>query len=220
MHVHYNDAAVSKYLRDSFIANKIMAIGVHPRGYWLFSSIQDVPDESHPETWIFQLLWTWPFAKHGTISSSNSADTKVTLAELKKVAEESFGEPYRTAWSKILEGTPVYESKISVWSPIPIPSDSEFLGRAALVGDAAHAMSFHRGQGLNHGIADAVSLVDQLKAVKSGSKGLKEAMGDYESEMCQRAGEEVKQGKMNTEMLHDWEKLMDSPFMRIGGAKN
>lgn len=219
MHVHYNDAVVSKYLRDSFIANKIMAIGFHPGGYWLWSSIQDVPDESRPETWIFQLQWTWPFAKHGTISS-NPVDTKVTLAELKKVAEECFGEPYRTAWLKIPEGTPVYESKTSIWSPIPTPSDSEFLGRSALVGDAAHAMSFHRGQGLNHGIADAISLVDQLKAVISGSKVLQEAIGDYESEMIERAGEEVKQGQMNTEMVHDWGKLMDSPFMKIGGARD
>lgn len=144
---------------------------------------------------------------------------KVTLAQLQKVAAECFGEPWRTAWTAIPQGTPVFENNISTWTPVPVPSESEFKGRFVLAGDAAHAMSFHRGQGLNHGIADAVKITECLKAVQEGKMGLEEAVQEYWDEMVKRAGEEVTMGKRNTEMVHDWEKVMESPFVKMGGAR-
>ena len=81
-------------------------------------------------------------------------------------------------------------------------------------------MSFHRDQDLNHGIADACKLVEVLTAVETGTKTQKEAVLEYEAEMIKRAGEEVMISKKNTEMVHDWEQLMDSPFMQRGGDRN
>lgn len=82
-------------------------------------------------------------------------------------------------------------------------------------------MSFHRDQGLNHGIVDAAKLTEMLAAVQQGQKAHVElAVLEYESEMIKRAGEEIQISTMNTEMMHDWERLQASPFMQRGDGKN
>ena len=211
MHLCYHDAKIARFIRDSF--TPIQAIGVHPKGYWLWMSIQDVPDPDKPENWIFQLQWTWK------IGPDTASLAGLELDALKKEASAVFGEPYRTAWTNIPKDTRMPANRISVWHPQPIP-DEAYDGRVVLVGDAAHAMSFHRGQVLNHGIADACKLIEVLTAVKEGTKTQKEAVLEYEGEIIKRAGEEVNVSKMNTEMMHDWPRLQDSPFMQRGGDKN
>lgn len=74
-----------------------------------------------------------------------------------------------------------------------------------------------RGQGLNHGIADAASLVTKLKSALDGHSNVKDAVKSYNTEMIERAGDEVVTSKENTEMLHDWSRMMDSPIMQRGG---
>ena len=54
----------------------------------------------------------------------------------------------------------------------------------------------------------------------SDQDGLRAAVNDYEAEMIARAGEEVRVSKLNTEMMHDWARLKESPFMQRGGDKN
>lgn len=84
-------------------------------------------------------------------------------------------------------------------------------------------MTFQRGQGLNHGIADAAHLTKLMAAVRDGTKSQEQAMQEYVEEMVPRAGEEVKISTMNTEMFHDWDKVQNSPFFKLGGhagAKN
>lgn len=211
MHVCYQDADTARKL--SAALTPIQAIAVHPKGYWLWLSLQDVPDPDKPEDWEFQLQWTW---KTGEDTATLAT---LDLETLKKEAEAEFGEPYRTAWLNIPGGTRVPANKISVWHPQAIP-EGPFKGNVVLVGDTAHAMSFHRGQGLNHGIADACKIVEVLEAVSGGKKALADAVQEYEDEMVKRAGEEVAVSMMNTEMMHDWPRLMESPFMQRGGDKN
>lgn len=74
-----------------------------------------------------------------------------------------------------------------------------------------------RGQGMNHGIADAASLVTKLKSALDGHSSVKGAVKAYNTEMIERAGDEVATSKENTEMLHDWSRMMDSPIMQKGG---
>lgn len=209
MHVQYGEADIARHLCK--YASPILCVGIHPRGYWLWLSIQDVPHPEKPEDWVFQLQWTW------NLESSASMLGDMKLESLQKQASEEFAEPFRSAWLRIPERTPVPTNRISVWDPIPV--DVAFSGRVALVGDAGHAMSFHRGQGMNHGINDALTLCTELAEAAAGRKDVVEAVQSYEKEMIARAGEEVKISRMNTEMMHDWQRLKESPFMQRGGDK-
>jgi 2-polyprenyl-6-methoxyphenol hydroxylase-like FAD-dependent oxidoreductase len=204
LHVHYNDAAKAQFVRQH---HPIMTMGIHPDGIWQWISIQDVPDPNDAATWSFQLQSTWR-PKEG-----ESDDNVASLAALKKRAE-TYGEPFRSANLWIPEGTTVSENKLSYWVPEPWDTRN---GRVLLAGDAAHPMTFHRGQGLNHGIADARSLVLKLKAAVAGETTITDAAEAYMAEMVERAGDEVRTSKENTLMLHDWARMQDSPLMIRGG---
>jgi 2-polyprenyl-6-methoxyphenol hydroxylase-like FAD-dependent oxidoreductase len=166
--------------------------------------VQDVPDHNDPATWVFQLQTTW---------KKKEGEEVASLANLKAKAE-TFGEPFRSANLWIPEGTKVHENNLSYW--IPVPWDTRE-GRVLLAGDAGHPMTFQRGQGLNQGIADARSLVMKYKDAAAGKMTFKEAAAAYQAEMVDRAGDEVRLSKENTEMLHDWERMANSPIMARGG---
>jgi hypothetical protein len=56
--------------------------------------------------------------------------------------------------------------------------------------------------------------------VKEGKKTLEEGIDAYNKEMIERAGEEVRGSKLNTEMLHDWERMKNAPLLQRGGDPN
>lgn len=58
-----------------------------------------------------------------------------------------------------------------------------------------------------------------VEAIKAGAK-LAAAIEKYEVEMKERAGEEVRLSVLNTTMLHDWAKVMESPVFKAGLQKN
>lgn len=70
---------------------------------------------------------------------------------------------------------------------------------------------------MNHGIADAASLVTKLKSALDDHSSVKNAVKSYNAEMIERAGDEVATSKENTEMIHDWSRMMDSAIMQRGG---
>ena len=49
-------------------------------------------------------------------------------------------------------------------------SQTAFGRRVTIVGDAAHCMPPHRGQGLNNALQDSATLVEELVAVQKGEK--------------------------------------------------
>jgi 2-polyprenyl-6-methoxyphenol hydroxylase-like FAD-dependent oxidoreductase len=73
---------------------------------------------------------------------------------------------------------------------------------------------------MNHGIADAASMVTKLKSALTQHTSTKDAVAAYNAEMIKRAGEEVLMSKENTEMLHDWSRMMNAPIMQKGGHAN
>ncbi|KAJ9603837.1 hypothetical protein H2200_011358 [Cladophialophora chaetospira] len=188
LHVCYNDAEKARFVRQA-----------HP-------IIQEVPDPDDPATWLFQLQTTWK-------KKEGEEDEVGSLANLKAKAA-TFGEPFRSANLWIPEGTKVHVNKMSYW--IPIPWDTRG-GRVLLAGDAGHPMTFQRGQGLNHGIADARSIVLKYKDAVDGKTTFEEASIAYRDELVDRAGDEVRSSLENTEMLHDWERVASSPIMQRGG---
>ena len=69
---------------------------------------------------------------------------------------------------------------------------------------------------MNHCICDVSNLLEGLRAVVSGRSTLSEAVTTYENEMVPRGQEEVKCSIENGYMLHDWEKIQESPVFRNG----
>jgi len=70
---------------------------------------------------------------------------------------------------------------------------------------------------MNHGIADAASLVRKLKSALTDHSSVVKALSAYSAELIDRAGDEVVTSKENTEMLHDWSRMSNSPVMQRGG---
>ena len=167
-----------------------------------------MPDPKDPRTWSFQLQTTWKKQPNEDITSLSNLKTKAL----------TFSEPFRSANLWVPENTPVYSNNLSYWEPIPWDTRN---GRILLCGDAAHPMTFQRGQGMNHGIADASNLVRRYKSAKAGEMvSFQEAADSYQKEMIDRAGKEVRVSKENTDMLHDWERAVNSPIMQRGGHPN
>lgn len=190
--------------------------------------VLDIPDPEAPETWKFQLMTSWRKSEDDEKDSSRA----VGLADV-KMKYEGFAEPFRSANAWVPDGTPVYANRVTYWEPFPWDNHG---GKVSLAGDAAHLMTFRklhagleprgvrgayqiaadRGQGLNHAIIDAANYVAALRAVDPGHEDLKDAISRYEMEMIARGREEVRLSKLNTEMVHDWDRLVQSPLFQMG----
>lgn len=80
----------------------------------------------------------------------------------------------------------------------PLPQWSN--GRLALLGDAAHSMLPHMGQGTNQSIEDAVALAKVLEGVTTN--GIPDALKHYESLRRARAGQ-VQLNSRNGGLVYD-----------------
>ncbi|KAI9857757.1 MAG: hypothetical protein M1824_004713 [Vezdaea acicularis] len=197
--VCYHDAEKAKFVRT---AHPVFSMMLHPEVF-SFISIQEVPDPEKPEDWKFQLVTSWLGTPDTALSSAEG------LALVKKKASV-LADPFKSANLWIPEGTPISFDRLSYWATIPWDNHG---GRVTLAGDAAHPMPPHRGQGLNHAICDADHFVNALVKVHKGESSLAEVIGEYDEELVPRGAEEVISSKQNALMLHDWNRLMDSPLM-------
>jgi len=168
------------------------------------SGMPDGPD--HPETWTFHMAMAW------LEENDNSLSYQERLA-LVKARAEGLGEPARSAFMWLPENTEVHKADISYW--ISKPWDNKG-GRLTLSGDAAHAMPPYRGQGLNHCICDVSNLLCGLESVLQGQSSLEGAVTAYEQELIPRGAEEVRCSVENGLLLHDWNKIQESPVFRRG----
>jgi hypothetical protein len=73
-----------------------------------------------------------------------------------------------------------------------------------------------RGQGLNHCICDNSHLLDAIQRVLANKADLRQAISAYDEEVVPRGSEEVKCSVENGFMLHDWEKVRESPVFKSG----
>ncbi|EME80694.1 uncharacterized protein MYCFIDRAFT_190048 [Pseudocercospora fijiensis CIRAD86] len=200
LHACYGDAEKALFVRRN---HPVLFHGIHPDGFWLWLSVQDVPSDD-PATWSFQLLITCK----PRVGLDPSVEP-ITLARVQQMAE-SFGEPFRSAWRWVPPGTSPSSNYMSYWEPIPWNHRE---GRVTLAGDAAHAMTVQRGQGMNNGIADAVSLAKGLQRVVEGESSMEDTIEEYQREMIERGAAEVRLSKQQTEMVHDWNLALKSPLL-------
>ncbi|KAF2827803.1 FAD/NAD(P)-binding domain-containing protein [Ophiobolus disseminans] len=225
--VCYGDAEKAQFVRRDFPTS---FLALSQRSFHAFQSISSMPS-SDPASWIFHLAMAWNGSSNHDLSHAEK------LALIKEKAKD-LAEPARSSFMWIPEGTQVHRADISYWITRQWENRS---GRLTLVGDAAHPMppceylaqflhsipqyldresllkySTDRGQGLNHCIADLHSLAAQIKLAHSGIATWAEAIGGYEAELVPRGAEEVKCSIENGIMLHDWEKVKQSPVFTKG----
>lgn len=138
------------------------------------------------------------------------------LAELKELATH-LAEPWRSSLLWIPDETDVACNSISYWPTIPWDSQH---GTLTLAGDSAHPVPPHRGQGLNHAIADVSKFVEAVVEVKEGRKSRGVAIEEYNAEIVKRGSDEVETSRRNALLVHDFEKFMESPVLKQGYAKS
>ena len=192
-------------------------VAPHPDGYYSWLGLHDASDPDRPETWVFWHYISYP--------EPRDLDNKKTLAEHvahQKAMAALFADPWRSAFEWMPDDTTTaWYGKLNHWDPaLPEHAWDSHGGLVTLAGDAAHPMTFQRGQGLNHAVTDSAKLckaiVDCWNSSEGFLSGRAAAIAGYEKEMIARASEEVRLGEMNSKMLHDWELFQQSPVLRKG----
>jgi 2-polyprenyl-6-methoxyphenol hydroxylase-like FAD-dependent oxidoreductase len=189
--------------------------GIHPNGLFSFFGIQDATDATRPETWIFFFYISFPSSLKEQEESADWTGAQ-WLKRAKEMAKEH-SDPWKSAYEWLSDDHPVWHMGMSDWDPGAENHQwNNYGGRVTLAGDAAHTMTYQRGQGLNHSISDAGKIVQAVKSILDGSKTQEQAIGSYEKEMIERAGAEVRLSTQNTGMIHNWELVLQSPLFRKG----
>ncbi|KAI1096992.1 FAD/NAD(P)-binding domain-containing protein [Rostrohypoxylon terebratum] len=191
---------------------------VHPHNMMGMFAILDASDAAHPENWQFSVYISWPCSvEEQAAEAAAGIGLRERLQQGKEKSRE-FSDPLRRCYELISDDCEkVYYVTNGNWDPsLPEHDWDNRGGRATLVGDAAHPMTYHRGQGLNQSLGDAHALVALLTKPEGRSQG--ELIDAFEAEMRPRTGEEVRQSEKNTLMLHNWEVVSKSPLLQRGVA--
>ncbi|KAI4146508.1 MAG: hypothetical protein LQ341_002060 [Variospora aurantia] len=197
-------AEISRKIRD---INDLYFVAYHPEGPCAFMAIHDVPHATKPETWKWMYSLTWP-DKDSPTPAGPEAIRQNWLSRSEKLAE-----PYRSAYLAIAPTAKIWCDRLAQW---PTERWDNRNGRVTLVGDAAHPMTYHRGQGLNNGILDAAYICRALNRHCQDGKPITEALAVYEKEVQERGRAAVIESGRNSVMVHDWEQLKQSPVFNIG----
>ncbi|KAL9604406.1 MAG: hypothetical protein Q9219_000594 [cf. Caloplaca sp. 3 TL-2023] len=204
MAVESMPADLARKMRD---INPLYNVGYHPEGVCTYMSINDVPDPSRPGTWKWMFSLTWP-DKDSSVPDDVDTKKQQWLSWAEKLAE-----PFRSAYLAIVPNANIWCNRLAEWRTEPWDNRS---GRVTLAGDAAHPMTYHRGQGLNNAILDAAFLCQSLNEHHQRGKPIKETLATYEKEMQERGRAAVISSGENSLMVHDWEQLKQSPVFTLG----
>lgn len=191
-------------------------VGPHPNGTCAWLSLHDGDDKDHPENWTFFHYISFP----EPVDYINTSTNRELIAHQKKLAKE-FADPWKSVFAWMPDDTEVWYSKLRNWDPsLPEHQWDNNWGRVTLAGDAAHPMTFQRGQGLNHALKDAFTAFKAVETFWNPKEIVpekrKQAIVNYETEMIDRTGEEVRLSEKNSVAVHDWEQIMQSPSMKQG----
>lgn len=189
--------------------------GINPEGFFSFLGIHDAPDPRDPECWTFFFYISWPSSLKEQEDTAHWSNAQ-RLQQVKGFAQ-SFTDPFRSAFEWLSDDHPVWCMGLSDFDPgAEAHRWDSHGGRVTVAADAAHAMTYQRGQGLNNSVTDAAKLVEAVDAFALGKTSRQAAIASYEEEMIERAGGEVRLSMMNTEMLHNWRKVLQSPVLTSG----
>ncbi|KAH6838344.1 hypothetical protein B0I37DRAFT_387560 [Chaetomium sp. MPI-CAGE-AT-0009] len=183
-----------------------------PNNVFAFASVHDCTPKA-PEDWKFMLLVTWNYDE--TQDHAKLANDGAFLLETVQALTKSLAYLFNAMVRDIPSGTRSwYTSQITDWPRRPWDNRG---GRVTLAGDAAHAMTFHRGQGLGNAITDVAEFQTRLRAMKGHTREeLALAVGGYEKEVWPRGYDVVMENRDNTLAVHNWEKISQSALLVKG----
>ncbi|KAK4209485.1 monooxygenase [Rhypophila decipiens] len=188
------------------IMNPSVDVAPHPKKMYMGLFLLDKPDLEKPDTWVFYILVTWAIA-----CKEDEENTDNRLERL-RAHMDGWADPYKSVVDWLADDTPIGADQLRIWHPKEWDNRD---GRATLAGDAAHSMTFHRGQGGNLAIKDAHEFVKSMLAVKEGKMTLKQAVDDFDKGVVAR-GEEVEISKQQAAAFHDYENFDNSPVFKMG----
>ncbi|CAD6593135.1 MAG: hypothetical protein ASARMPREDX12_006858 [Alectoria sarmentosa] len=188
---------------------QVFVLAFNPARICVFFVVHDIPDHERPETWEWRPTIT--FWREGSDQLTNAAEIRKTWNE----NSEKMAEPFRSALLSLPDDAVIMCERLSQW---PTMGWDNKQGSVTLAGDAAHPMTYHRGQGLNNAVHDAAYLGRALNDHCENGKPLTDVLAAYEAEVVERGNEAVLSSGQNSVMLHDWEQLINSPLFQHGAA--
>lgn len=201
-------ADVARKMVDE-LRGQVFVLILNPARICVFFPVHEIPDHERPETWTW--MPTMTFWREGT-------DQLTSAAEIRKAWDENsekLAEPFRSALLSLPYDALIWCERLSQWPTVAWDNKQ---GSVTLAGDAAHPMTYHRGQGLNNAVHDAAYLCRALNEHCENGKPLTDVLASYEAEVVERGNEAVLSSGENSVMLHEWERLMESMLLRHGAA--
>lgn len=122
-------------------------------------------------------------------------------------------EPFRSMYSNVQGDLKHPCDRLAQW---PTLAWDNHQGTVTLAGDAAHPMTYHRGQGLNNAAMDAANLCNAISDHLEKELPIQEVLAKYEAEVVERGHQAVIESGNNSLMLHDWEKLRQAQMFKSG----
>jgi 2-polyprenyl-6-methoxyphenol hydroxylase-like FAD-dependent oxidoreductase len=189
----------------------------HPKNKFAFFGMHDATDAEDPSSWTFFFYISWPSSLEEQAETKDWSDAQ-RLAQQKELAKD-FCDPWKSALEWTPDDSPVWYLGLTDWDPgLEGHRWDNHGGLVTMVGDAVHPMTYQRGQGLNHSVTDAGKLCEAIVRIQGGDDR-RASVDAFEEEMIKRGGTEVRDGTANTRMLHDWERVKQSPLFTKGMKK-
>ncbi|KAF2103127.1 FAD/NAD(P)-binding domain-containing protein, partial [Rhizodiscina lignyota] len=198
-----------KYIAETMTPH--VDYGVHPKGIFFIMLYRNAIDKDDYSIWTFHFVITFPKELPGKPFRGQSNANRLSV--LRSLAD-NFAEPRRSALKWMPEDQEVPNDSIRVWVPTEWDNHE---GRITLAGDAAHAISFHRGQGMNNATVDCAHFVTAMDKVNAGEETMANAVSEYEKEVISRGTYESSLSRQLTLTIHEWDRFLDSPIMKYGG---
>lgn len=187
--------------------------GCHPdTGVFLWYSTVSTPASNNslntPQPYFEgQMMISW-FRKS---PSDDIPDSNTDRLQTMRSLSSNFAPTLRTLVEIIPLETQIQAFTISDWPTTRWPNHN---GRITLAGDAAHAMTMYRGEGVNHGVTDASLLSEQIHHLSLGDGTQENLINEYEEEVLRRAHDAVLLSRHACLDAHDLHALKsDSPLV-------
>lgn len=159
----------------------------------LFYSVNDVSEDS--KTYNVRWIISWDKA----LIYKDIPDSQEGFRQLAFEMSERFVDPFKSLVQGTDEGTKIWLGKTCQYMPDP---SWDGKGQVTLIGDALHAMTPYRGEGLNHAMVDIVRLGEQLEKAYGGEITVAEAITTYETEAVARGKRAVQASNEMAFPLH------------------